>query len=649
MDRSVRVLTTEELVDVLAFANDATAIHIGEDAVIQFANKAMLAIWDKGEGVIGKSLEEALPELRGQPFIEMFARVWREGITIKGTEARADLVVNGSLQTFYFDHEYRAMLDAEGKTYCILHMARDVTQLVISRNKEQNLLEELTAVNEELLASNEEINSSNEELLESKRQLMTLYDDLAETDNRFRAMVRQAPVGMCIISAGDLFVLEVNDAYLELVGKPRELLQGHTIWEAVPEAAEAYAPVMAHVINTATRFTAKEHELMLVRNGIPEHVFVDFVYEPLINDLGVHAVMVLGIDVTDKVMARRNIEEVEERIRLAVEASEIAPFDLAYQEQRLKTNDRFYHIFGFDTAVSWAEITERVHPDDTLVRDNAHQLALATGKLSYEARIIYPDKSVHWIRVHGIYKFDNTGQPVRVLGTVLDITDFKRLEQQKDDFISIASHELKTPLTTLKASLQLLEKLKEDTASPMLPKLIDQSVRSVQKVTTLVDELLNVSKTKISYLQLNKTSFNIAKLVDDCCTHVRVTGKYTLTFIGDRELSAIADEHAIDQVMVNLINNAVKYAPESYEIIIKAEQAPGAIKVSVTDKGPGIAADKIPHLFDRYYQAQASGFNNSGLGLGLFISAEIIKKHGGQIGVHSEVEKGSTFWFTIPV
>ena len=649
MNKPVRPLTAEELVDVLAFANDATAIHVGEDAVIQFANKAMLTIWGKGDEVIGKSLEAALPELRGQPFIEMFARVWREGITITGKDSRADLEINGTLQTFYFDHEYRAMLNSEGKTYCILHMARDVTATVLSRNKEQSLLEELTAVNEELLASNEEINSSNDELLESRRQLLVLYDNLTESDGRFRTMVRQAPAGICIIRADDLLVQEVNDAYLELVGKPRELFQNLTIWEILPEAADTYAPVMNRVITTGERFTAKEHEVTLVRKGVPEQVFVDFVYEPLHSDQGIHSIMVLAIDVTDKVIARRKIEEIEERIRLAIEASEIAPFELDYKNSSLQTTERFYAIFGFKKEVPWNKIIGSLHPDDRLMREDAHKNAFITGKLNYEARAVYPDASVHWVRINGNVKLDSEGRPIRLLGTVLDITEFKMLEQQKDDFISIASHELKTPLTSLKASLQLLERLKDNPASPMLPKLIDQSVKSMQKVTTLVDDLLNVGKTKATHLTLNKTTFNVADLMDNCCNHVRVEGKYHLTFKGDKAVTVNADEHAIDQVLINLVNNAVKYAPESYEIILSVERLPHAVKMAVSDKGPGIAPDKIPHLFDRYYQAQAAGFNNSGWGLGLFISAGIIKKHGGQIGVESELGRGSTFWFTLPV
>jgi len=652
---AVRLLSNEQLLEVLALSNDATAVHIGEQAVIQYANNAMLNIWDKDKSVISKTLEEALPELKGQPFIDQFARVWREGLTIKGRETPAELKVGGKLKTFYFDYEYRAIKNAQDETYCILHMARDVTERVLNKKREQDLTEELRTANEELIAANEEINAANEEtnaaneeLYESRQQLLVLYKDLEESDANFRSMVRQAPVGICIIRAHDLLVQDVNDAYLELVGRPRSEFEGRTIWENIPEAAEAYAPVMNQVINTGVPFIAKEHELILVRNGLAETVFIDFVYEPMKADEGVQAIMVLAIDVTDKVIARRSIEDVEERIRLAVEAAEIGTFDLDLVNGNMLTSERFDTIFGFNEHVLWEKYRNVIHPADRKTRETAHKEALKTGKLFYEVRVIYADTSVHWIRVQGNVYYHGDGTPLKILGTLLDITQVKRLEQQKDDFISIASHELKTPITSLKASLQLLEKLKGNPSSPITPKLIEQSLKSMSKISTLVEDLLNVSRSQESQLRLNKSTFKVADMLDACCNHIRVAGKHTLTVKGDKQLEVYADEHAIDQVIVNFVNNAVKYAPGSLEIFLLIEKQGDKVKISVKDTGPGVSPEKIPYLFDRYYQAAPSGFNSSGLGLGLYISSEIIKRHGGEIGVDSILGEGSTFWFTLP-
>jgi PAS domain S-box-containing protein len=641
-------LSNEQVIEVLAQSKSAIAIHITDQFIIQYATDSMIAIWGKDKSVIGKPLEEALPELKDQPFIDLFRKVWEEGITINGSDTAAYLEVNDKLQTFYFDFEYRAVKDLSGKTYCILHTATDVTERFLSRQREQSLTEEMRAANEELSAANEELNAANEELSESQDNLLTINNALSESDARFRNLVKQAPIGICIIRAADLMIQDVNDSYLELVGRQRKEMEYRTIWDAIPEAAEFYAPIMNDVIDTGVAFVASDHELLLTRKGVNETVFVEFVYEPIIYNSRVDAVMVLAIEVTDKVIARRKIEDMEERVRLAVEAADTGTFDLDIINGVMLTSPRFDAIFGFDHHVPWERFVAAIHPDDQQKRLAEHAEAYRSGKLFYEARVLHPGGSIHWIRVQGQIYYNDKKIPARILGTLLDITEFKRLQQQKDDFLSIASHELKTPITSLKASLQLLDKMKDNPSPQIFPRLIEQSTRSMQKISALVEDLLNVSRANESQLRLNKKVFNITELLGTCCNHVRVAGKYELIVQGDEQLNIYADEHAIDQVVVNLVNNAVKYAPDSLRIYLIIDKEEEMIKISVKDSGPGIAAEKLPHLFERYYQVDAAGYQNSGLGLGLYICSEIVKKHGGKIGVTSELGKGATFYFTLP-
>jgi two-component system CheB/CheR fusion protein len=266
------------------------------------------------------------------------------------------------------------------------------------------------------------------------------------------------------------------------------------------------------------------------------------------------------------------------------------------------------------------------------------------------------DKKFKWLKFKGKAYFDEAGVAYRFVGTSLDISVQKMLDEatiellkQKDDFMSIASHELKTPITSLKASLQLLDKLKDAPAYlPMLPKLIATANRSMDKVNNLVTDLLNVSKLNQGQLHIHKSIFFIADAIDNCCHEVRAEGLFTIKTEGDKSLKVFADAGRIEQVLVNFVNNAIKYAPQSKQIVITIKKEDTMVKVSVSDKGPGIAPDMVPHLFDRYYRVDKSGTQYSGLGLGLYICAEIIKKLDGQIGVDSEVGKGSSFWFTAP-
>lgn len=201
---------------------------------------------------------------------------------------------------------------------------------------------------------------------------------------------------------------------------------------------------------------------------------------------------------------------------------------------------------------------------------------------------------------------DSDGNPKKILGTVTDITAFKQLQQEKDDFISIASHELKTPLTSLKVSLQLLDRMKTSSTT-IMPRLIDQCNRSMEKISELVEDLLNVTRINEGKMMLNIKKFNLAHLVEECCLHLGQAGNHELVIEGNKNIEIVADENRIEQVVINFITNAVKYAPKSRQIYLTTEHLGDSVKLSVRDTGPGIPANKLPRLFERYYRVDQSG------------------------------------------
>jgi PAS domain S-box-containing protein len=616
----------------------------GREWIIEIANQPLVNLWDKTiEGVTGHPLMTILPEIEDQPFPRYLRQVYDTGIGFGEEEQIFHYNTPEGAAVKYVSYYYDPLLDEDKEVCGIIVAADDITAKVQARQLLEKSLEEQQALTEEFAAVNEELSTTLEEVSAAN-------DELAVSENRFRNLIRQAPAAICVIRASDLMIQEINNLFLDLVGRERVQVENLTIWDGVPEAADVYAPIMQNVIETGVPFLAQEHELYLKRGGVDTNVFLDFVYEPMLNTQGmVESVMVLGIDVSDKVWARRNIEEVEERGRLAVEAAEIGTFDYDYISNHMLTSDRFNVIFGFTHTVSRAEFLSRFHPEDGHISGEAHQLAASTGKIFYEARLIHDDATLHWIRVQGNVYYDPKGTPVRLLGTLLDITEFKRLQQQKDDFISIASHELKTPLTSLKASLQLLERMKTNATSAVIPRLIDQSMRSMGKISELVDDLLNVSRMNEGQLQLNKKVFSLHDVLDACSQDLDSQEVQNLVFDGRKDLRVYADENRIEQVIVNFLTNAVKYAPQTDTICLNIKQVGNQAMLSVTDFGPGINQDKLPYLFDRYYRADVHGSQVSGLGLGLYISAEIISRHGGEIGVESEIGKGTTFWFTLPL
>jgi PAS domain S-box-containing protein len=275
-------------------------------------------------------------------------------------------------------------------------------------------------------------------------------------------------------------------------------------------------------------------------------------------------------------------------------------------------------------------------------------LAHPGKNISFIHRMRHKDGRWIWIE-NSITNLLDDESVCAIVANFYNVTERVILEQKKDDFIGIASHELKTPITSLKASIQLLDRMKAEPMHDMMPKLISRSKRNVDKLTELVEELLNASNIGQGHLRLDKTEFVVADLLTECCHHINGADKHNLVVQGDKELMVCADKGRIDQVVVNFVNNAIKYAPQSKDIFLCTEQVDGQAKISVKDNGPGVSPEKLPYVFDRYYRAEVNSFNTSGLGLGLYISSEIIKKHGGQIGVDSRPGDGSTFWFTIPI
>ncbi len=278
---------------------------------------------------------------------------------------------------------------------------------------------------------------------------------------------------------------------------------------------------------------------------------------------------------------------------------------------------------------------------------------MSTGKplYDYEIAVQPPGKERFYISVNAAPIRDSNGKIIGGVGTFMDVTNRRKTIQQKDEFISVASHELKTPITTLKASLQLLEKvISTDTDAPVIPLLLKKAGISITKLSSLINTLLNVSRLEEGQLLLNKSAFNVYQAIRDNIDELQLTDKYDIQITGDKGIEVTADKYRIEQVLTNFINNAVKYAPAADKIIVHFKrEGQHNLKVSVQDFGIGISDDKKANLFDRYYRVDYSGTQYSGLGLGLYISSEIIKKHNGDIGVDSKLSEGSTFWFTIPV
>lgn len=249
------------------------------------------------------------------------------------------------------------------------------------------------------------------------------------------------------------------------------------------------------------------------------------------------------------------------------------------------------------------------------------------------------------------YRIEFEGQyKDRILIAIEDITEKRETDRRKDDFLSIASHELKTPLTTIKGLVQLLQRMPPEGSSDKYISTLDKVGTYVDRLNNLITELLDTSKIQSGNIELHNEPFDVNKTIRDTVENLSLaTPDYNIILSGNTEAVILGDELQISQVINNLISNAIKYSPGSDKIKVYLNKVGDFVKISVTDYGMGISPQDKAKIFERFFRARDIQKKFPGLGIGLYISHEIIANHKGTLWVESEIGKGSTFSFTLPI
>lgn len=449
-----------------------------------------------------------------------------------------------------------------------------------------------------------------------------------------------------------------NDAYrpsLGATGKHPTAL-GQRAEDCWPEVWPVIKPIIDHVLETGEPSWSENQLIPIFRNNAIEDAFWTFSYSRVFDEPGKFGgVLSICTETTEQVQSHKNTQNARNELEFAVEAADLGTWDLNPLNLKFIGNDRLKKWFGLAD-------NEEIDLENALaaiVDEDRERVASAIAQTMQKGsdgnyNIIYTiqdrEGNRRIVEATGRAKFDADGNAYQFSGILQDVTEEYQLQVRKDEFISVASHELKTPITSLSASIQILQKLvKTDPSSEKVPVFVNKASNNLSKLTHLLDDLLNVTKIQQGQLALNINRFDLVELVRDCCEHINPLHDYEFVFLGDEELMVYADYRRIDQVMINLIGNAIKYSPHKKRIEITVFHDDEKATVSIRDFGIGINPQKLPHLFDRYYRVDAFGHQFSGLGLGLYISAEIINRHNGKIGVDSEVGAGSNFWFSIPL
>ncbi|HLZ62283.1 MAG TPA: PAS domain-containing sensor histidine kinase [Ktedonosporobacter sp.] len=296
----------------------------------------------------------------------------------------------------------------------------------------------------------------------------------------------------------------------------------------------------------------------------------------------------------------------------------------------------------------WAE---GVHPDDFERCLTIYTTSFDQRKpFSMEYRIRRYDGVYRWILDNGVPRFTPNGAFAGYIGSGIDITELKEANQRKDEFISMASHELKTPVTSIKTFTQALSYRFQKQGDEECLRILSRMDAQLDKLTKLISDLLDIAKIQTGKLTLREEAFALDELVVEIVDMLQGTTRHQLLLEQRAPVLVFGDQDRIGQVLINLLTNAIMYSPQADKVAICLEKEQGNVVVSVQDFGIGIAEDQIEKIFEQFYQA-ADPLEKTypGLGIGLYISSEIIKQHHGRIWVQSKKGAGSTFMFCLPV
>lgn len=274
----------------------------------------------------------------------------------------------------------------------------------------------------------------------------------------------------------------------------------------------------------------------------------------------------------------------------------------------------------------------------------------SSGGLDYITKPV--DINILLLKIKTFYRiYEQNRKLGEVQKALLEEIEFrKEAELKKDEFISIASHELKTPLTSVKGYIQLLERGLAKGDIDLVKSHLSKAQIQLEKLNGLIADLLDISKIESGKLKFNKQYFDMDTLLDNIVEVMHQSAPdFKITKKGQVKVKVFGDEMRIEQVIVNFLTNAIKYSPGTNEVLLNVRLQNNELYIGVKDFGIGMQPEQLKRVFEKFYRVEETSHRFQGLGIGLYISSEIIKRHGGQINVNSVYGEGSEFYFTIPI
>ncbi len=472
--------------------------------------------------------------------------------------------------------------------------------------------------------------------------------------------IQQLPAATAVITNGGSKIAEVNEAFLSVFNKAKLPQTDEGGSNLFPELSH---PLIYQAISNAIQLgiTVKEFDVPVnisTATGA-EQKYLDCYAAPLIgenNQATTNILLTILERKTTKPSQRRSIER-DRSYRSLVESMGVAVYTCDTEGRVNYYNDAAITLWGRipEKGVElWCGSHKMYTLDGTFMPHDQCPAAVALKEnraVEAEALVERPDGKIRHVLVFPRPEYNAEGQVIGLINAVVDITDRKALERQKDDFMGIVAHELRNPLTSLRGYAQLLTK--------RLAKLSDEKAIQMQSrfefqlnsMTKLIDRMLCVAKIESGDLTFEKKEFDLVNLVRETLETMQLTTTtHRLILVPGGPVFAEGDQEHISQVIINLLSNAIKYSPKADRVIVSVSSLEHKAIFTVRDFGFGIPAHETGNLFEKFYRVKDEYVERlPGIGLGLYLSAEIIRQQGGQIWLESALNEGSVFSFSLPL
>lgn len=286
------------------------------------------------------------------------------------------------------------------------------------------------------------------------------------------------------------------------------------------------------------------------------------------------------------------------------------------------------------------------HADQPAISDILNRLSADETITNYPAQLTCKNGEIRHVLINSNVKREK-GEFIHTRCFTRDVTAFVEEETRKNDFMAMVSHELKTPLTSMKSYLQVLLEIAKKEGSAFQLNALTRAEIQARKMTVLISDFLNLARLEDRKIALNKSTFDLHELIAEIAGDAPfLTVSHQIRVVSCENIWIEADRDKIGQVLNNLLTNAIKYSPGGGHITIGCEKMDGQVSIFVQDEGVGISAEDQNHLFERFYRSRDERVKTvSGFGIGLYLVSEILRYHDSRISVESAPGAGATFYF----